>query len=181
MVAAMTRRTALQAMVFTTLLTAGLLPGMGHSARAASLPMPAPAASFQTESGTRSLAGYRGRKVMVWMFSTWCSSCAAAFEALSEKQSALNKAGLNIIALKNFENGGYPGPSLHEFVKRFGPTLLKEPNWTFGEVPALMAQAYNPRRYPDIYFLIDEKGILQAVQGAPGSTMATITRFAGLN
>ena len=44
-----------------------------------------------------------------------------------------------------------------------------------------MASRYNPRRYPDIYFLIDEKGMLQAVNGAPSATMSTIKKFAGLS
>lgn len=86
-------------------------------------------------------------------------------------------AGLRIIALRNFENGGYPGPALREFVARYGRSLLDAPNWTFGEVPAAMARAYNPQRYPDIYFLVDEKGVIRAMDGAPGATMARITRF----
>jgi len=178
-----TRRNALfAAAAVVAVFAGGPLTGAGGAARAASgLPAPAPAATFQTRGGPRTLAGYRGKKTMLWMFSTWCSSCAAAFDALSRKRSALAKAGLQVIALQNFENGGYPGPSLREFVERFGRPLLDAPNWTFGEVPARMAKTYNPRRYPDIYFLIDEKGMVQAMEGAPGATMATITRFVGLD
>ncbi len=140
-------------------------------------PMEAPAAIFHSNGSTLSLQQFRGRKVMLWMFSTWCSSCAVAFEALAERQPELAESGLQVLALKNYENGGYPGPSLQEFVEEFGRPLLEAPNWTFGEVPKEMAMRYNPRRYPDVYFLIDEQGMLQGINGAPGATMDTILRF----
>jgi len=163
------------------LLAAGTLLFAATAPAATKLPVKAPPASFASGGKQIPLARYQGKKVMLWMFSTWCGSCAAAFEALAEQQPALAKAGLRIIALKNYENGGYPGPSLQDFVKRYGTTLLKAPNWIFGEVTAEMASRYNPRRYPDIYFLIDEKGMLQAVNGAPSATMSTIKKFAGLS
>ena len=163
------------------LLCAAPWPVPGSAASAASgLPALALPATFQTDSGSRSLDEFRGRKVMLWMFSTWCTSCAAALEAMNEKQAAFREAGLQVIALRNFENGGYPGPPLRDFVERFGRPLLEADNWIFGEVPAEMAGTYNPRRYPDIYFLIDEKGVVQAIEPAPGATMSTITGFVGV-
>ena len=166
---------------FALLVAAGMLLFAPLAPAATKLPVKAPPASFASGGKQIPLARYQGKKVMLWMFSTWCGSCAAAFEALVEQQPALAKAGLRVIALKNFQNGGYPGPALQDFLKRFGAPLLKAPNWTFGEVSAEMAARYNPRHYPDIYFLIDEKGMLQAVNGAPGATMSTIKKFAGLS
>ena len=168
--------------VFATLFITGTLVFGGVAQAAKDLPVKAPPAKFASGGGKQiPLARYKGQKVMLWMFSTWCPSCAAGFQALVEQQPVLAKAGLRVIALKNYRNGGYPGPSLQDFVKRFGSPLLKAPNWTFGEVTADMAAKYNPRRYPDIYFLIDEKGMLQAVDGAPGATMSTIKKFVGLS
>jgi len=161
------------------LVLAALLPAAAARA-AAHLPVPAPDATFESAGQERSLAEFRGTRVMLWMLSTWCSSCAAGLAAMAEKRAVLERAGLQVLAIRNLDNGGYPGPALREFVARFGPGLLEAGNWTFGEAGAEMARRYNPRRYPDIYFLIDEQGMLRAVEGTPGVTMDTITRFAGV-
>jgi len=159
-------------------LGAALLAVTANGVRAApGLPALAPAAKFETGAGTRSLAEFRGRKVMLWMYSTWCSSCAAGLDALEAHQRSLKRAGVEVIALQNFQNGGYPGPSPRKFVERFARALLAAPNWIFGTVPEAMAKRYNPRRYPDIYFLIDEQGMVRAIEGAPGATMDQILRF----
>lgn len=140
----------------------------------------APPAVFQSGGQQRSLNEFRGRKVMLWLFSTWCSSCAVGLEALVENQQRLERAGLQILALQNYKNGGYPGPSINEFIDQYGPAVLNASNWVIGEVPAEMAEQYNPRGYPDIYFLIDEAGMVRAIQGAPASSISTILRFAGV-
>ncbi len=116
---------------------------------------------------------------MLWMLSTWCTSCRAGLETLSREQPDLAAAGLHIVTLRNFENGGFPGPSLGEFVRTFAPGLLGAANWTFGEVSEEMARIYNRRRYPDVYFLIDEEGLIHRIGFAPALGIEDIRAFAG--
>ena len=142
------------------------------------LPIVAPQGSFSIEGTAYTVAQFKNRRVMLWFLSTWCTSCSVALEALEKKQRELIESGLQIVALKNHENGGYPGPTIHEFVNYFSPDLLDAPNWLIGDASAELGAAYNPRRYPDIYFLIDEKGMLVAVEGAPGATLDVIMDFA---
>jgi thiol-disulfide isomerase/thioredoxin len=142
------------------------------------LPIVAPQASFSIEGTPYTLSQFKNRRVMLWFLSTWCTSCSVALEALENKQPELIESGLQIVALKNHENGGYPGPTMHEFVNHFSPDLFDAPNWLIGDASAELGTTYNPRRYPDIYFLIDEKGMLVAVEGAPGATLDVIMDFA---
>lgn len=115
---------------------------------------------------------------MLWLLSTWCPSCAAGLDALAEKQPQLEEAGLTVLALRNHKNGGFPGPSITEFMQEYGSSLAQAPNWVLGEASPEMAKRYNPRNYPDVYFLIDEEGMVQAVSTAPAATLDRIMRFA---
>ena len=152
--------------------------GRAHAQGAGGLPIAAPDAPFESQAQQYSIAQFKGRKVMLWLLSTWCPSCGVGMQALVEKQPQLQQLGLTVLALKNYENGGYPGPSLDAFVERFGGSLRQAPNWIFGDVSRELAAKYNARNYPDIYFLIDEQGMVQAVNGAPSATMDTIMTFA---
>jgi len=138
----------------------------------------APNAPFQVGSKTYNLDQFRGRKVMLWLFSTWCPSCQVGLKALSDKQQQLKKSGLIIIALENYKNGGYQGPTIRKFVGKYGKSVAKSPNWFFGNASAELARIYNPKGYPDIYFLIDEKGIIRNINDAPAVTIDKIVNFA---
>lgn len=139
----------------------------------------APAAPYVTAGGqTRSTAQLKGHKTMVWLLSTWCGSCAAGLHAMADQADQIEKAGLQVVVLRNYQNGGYPGPDIRSFVARVAPKLLKQPGWTFGEASMQLEYAYNRKHYPDIYFLVDASGQVQATDGAPAATMDRILRFA---
>jgi len=142
-------------------------------------PFAAPEAAFSSQSRQFSLAQFKGHKVMLWLFSTWCSTCIPGLKALVVNQPQWKQKGLVILALKNFKNGGYPGPSVDEFAARFGAPVLQAPNWIFGDASAEMDARYNARKFPDIYFLIDEQSVVQVVSTAPAVTLDKIMKFAG--
>ena len=141
-------------------------------------PFAAADAAFSSQSKQFSLAQFKGRKVMLWLFSTWCSTCIPGLKALVANQPQWKQNGVVILALKNFKNGGYPGPSVDEFAARFGAPVLQAPNWTFGDASAEMDTRYNARKFPDIYFLIDEQSVVQVVSTAPAVTLGEIMKFA---
>ena len=138
----------------------------------------APAVPFTVGGRMESTAQMKGHPTLLWLLSTWCGSCAAGLQALRSEAAQLEMARLHVIVLRNYQNGGYPGPHIRAFVKRFAPALLSEPNWTFGQASLALGQAYNGRHYPDIYYLIDATGHIHAVDSAPGATMNRILRFA---
>lgn len=135
--------------------------------------------AFTGQSGQHLLSEYRGHKVMLWLFSTWCHTCVAGIKVMQDNQVFWKQSGLIILAVRNRNNGGYPGLKMPDFIKKIAPQLLQEPNWVTGEASAEMAQQYNARQFPDIYYLIDEQGRVQTVSTAPTATLQKIKQFAG--
>lgn len=121
------------------------------------------------------LSDFKGKKVMVWMVATWCSSCIAGAKTLAKNHDKLKN--LIIITLKTYNDAGYPGPSIEEFKQRIllGSSIQ---NWIWGNASKETTSIYNPRNFPDIYFLINKNGILQSIDGAPTATIGEIIKFA---
>lgn len=137
----------------------------------------APEATFTAIDGKQAkLSDYRGEKVMLWFFATWCPSCIKAAEVLEQNNDRLK--GMKIIALKMYGNAGYSGPTILEFGQKYLPNALSYDDWVWGDASQQATSIYNPQNYPDIYFLIDEKGILQYVDGSPAATLNKIVNFA---
>ncbi len=138
---------------------------------------PAPSAVFTTLAGEQlKLSEYRGERVMFWFIATWCPSCIAGATMLSNNNDKLSN--LTIISLENYDNAGFPGPTMDEFVEENAPDMLTASNWVWGRVPEDTAKVYNPKNFADIYFLIDEEGIVQEIDGAPAATIGKIINFA---
>ncbi len=140
----------------------------------------APAATFVTPQGRKvAISDYRGKPLMLWLVSTWCSSCSAGILSMEGKAKELEKLGLQVVVLRNYKNVGYPGPNIVDFVDQVMPKGATPPaNWTLGEATKGLDTAYNRRHYPDVYFLIDRQGRVEAVDGAPSATMDRILAFA---
>ena len=137
----------------------------------------APEATFTTIQGDeRMLSEFQGQKVMFWFLATWCPSCISAAQVLEKNNEILK--GMTVIALKTHRNAGFPGPTIKEFAQTHAPELLEAENWIWGNASEEATQIYNPRNLPDIYFLIDEAGIVRAIDGAPAATINNIVEFA---
>ncbi len=142
------------------------------------LPYAAPDASFTSNNKQFTLANYKGKKVMLWLFSTWCHTCVASLKALRKMNAELIEQGVTIIALKNYKNGGYPGPSIIEFIQKFEPKVLNLDNWVIGNAGEDLDNIFNKKKFPDVYFLIDKQANVQIVDTAPNLTRQIILNFA---
>lgn len=141
---------------------------------------PAPEFRFTAVDGTqRRLSEFRGRPVMLWLFATWCPSCVAATAAIAENYQRLNAAGLQIIQLKLYNNLGYLGPTTSEFAARYAGSLATDAGWLWGDASRKGSYTYDPRAFPDIYFLIDKDGVLRDIDLTPHTTMDKILNFVG--
>ncbi len=140
---------------------------------------PAPDMAFTTTDGAeRRLSEFGGRPVMLWVFATWCPTCIAGTFAVAAEFDRLKQAGIQIIQLKLYNNLGYEGPSTAEFALRYANSVPPSPDWLWGDASREGSFLYDPRAYPDIYFLIGKDGILQSVEPAPHVTMDKILAFA---
>lgn len=140
---------------------------------------PAPNASFIVAGKHRTVSAYRGHRILLWLFSTWCPSCQVGLAALAKEQPRLAQAGLHVIVLENYNDGGFPGPAMSDLITHRAKSVRHAPNWTFGHATRKLAAAYNPRSYPDVYFFIRADGALAGAGSAPSATMAKILDFAG--
>tara|TARA_R110002095_G_scaffold24802_2_gene25801 strand:- start:856 stop:1362 length:507 start_codon:yes stop_codon:yes gene_type:complete len=142
------------------------------------LPYAAPEVQFISQATPHNLSGYKGHKVMLWLFSTWCHTCVAGVQVMQEQQATWEKSGLIILAIRNHNNGGYQGPDMPVFMQKIAPRMVNMNNWVTGEATEKMYHQLNAKKFPDIYFLIDEKGFVQVVSTAPTATMNKILNFA---
>lgn len=138
----------------------------------------APDAPMQAGTQTRTLAQLHGHKVVLWLLSTWCHTCVAGVQALERHSELLKTQDVTVLVVRNFKNDGYPGMSIEQFGQKFAPKTLKKSNWIYAEASKELAQRYNPRHFPDLYYLIDAGGIVRVADTAPAATWATIARFA---
>ena len=154
-------------------------PGGAANARAparVAVGAPAPDFRFSTLDGKqRRLSEFRGRPVMLWFYATWCPTCVVGTGAVVRNLDRLK--GLQIIQLRLYDNLGYPGPSVAEFARRYAGPTLGSPDWLWGEASREASFTYDPRGYPDIYFLIGKDGIVRAIEPAPHVTMDRILAF----
>lgn len=140
---------------------------------------PAPDVAFTTVDGAqRRLSEFRGRPVMLWLFATWCPTCVYGTVAVAKNFDRIQRSGIQIIQLKLHNNLGYPGPSVEDFARRYAGSIPRSSDWLWGAASQEGSYTYDPRGYPDIYFLIDKDGLLQAINVAPHTTMDTILAFA---
>ena len=138
---------------------------------------PAPDVTFTTISGKNvKLSDYKGKKVLLWYFATWCPTCQAGAQALEKNN---NKIGnLQVIAVKTYGNAGYGGIPTKSFAEKYASTSLSYNNWIWGDASQRASQTYNPKNYPDIYYLINKDGNVVNINGAPGATINNIIYFA---
>lgn len=139
--------------------------------------MTAADATFTTVDGeTKQLSDYRGQKVMFWVFATWCPSCKQGARALQANNDQLQN--MKIIALKTDGNAGYSGPSIQQFAQQYAPRMVNADNWVWGDLSQQSTRMWNPRNSPDLIWLIDEDGTIQAKTAAPAATINRIKQFA---
>jgi thiol-disulfide isomerase/thioredoxin len=141
---------------------------------------PAPDFSFTSRDGSaHKLSQFRGKPVMLWFFASWCPTCISSTGTVSRQFEQLTATGMRIIQLRLYNNLGYSGPSADEFAQTYAGAPGESQNWLWGEASLKASIMYDPRGYPDIYFLIDRDGVLQGANGAPNASMNDILAFAG--
>lgn len=122
------------------------------------------------------LSEYSGQNVMLWLFASWCPSCQQSAQELQQSNEKLQS--LTILAGKMYKNAGYSGPSVREFAEEYASDTLESDRWVWGKASQETTQTFSPRGVVDIYYLIDEDGIVRTVDTVPGTTIHKIARFA---
>lgn len=139
----------------------------------------APNATFTTLSGrTETVASLRGHPTLLWLMTTWCSSCQASTQTLAQNLPALEADGVRVVEVENYEDLGESGPTLAEFAKVLAGSERSSPEWTFGEASLGLTETYNPASDLDVYYLLDAAGRVVYVNSTPAATMSEILAHA---
>lgn len=132
----------------------------------------APNATFTTLSGkTETVASFRGRPTLLWLMTTWCSSCQASTEAMAQNLAKLKALDVHVVQVENYQDLGQSGPTLHKFGTVLAGVQFTNPDWTFGHASATLTHAYNPQGDLDIYYLLNASGKVTYINSSPASTM----------
>lgn len=119
----------------------------------------------------------RGHPYVLWMVASWCSSCQTGSNVVATHLDFLQTHGVRIVEMRLAKDLGAPGPGLQTFQKAVG-AKANSPNWYWGELTDARTTTLDPKGAPDIYYLVDARGTIVAVDGNPAATWDTIERFA---
>ncbi len=169
-------------LIGSSLLAGGAGPALAGTQIAAQATPPvaapgriAPNAPFTTVDGkVQQLDAYKGHPVIVWQVTTWCPSCAAGLRTFAEHQAQIDRSDLTVLVLRDYKNGGYPGPGMRDFAKSVAPALLADPHFVFGKDSQALFERYNPRKFVDIYQAIAADGRIRLVSSSPSATFDKI-------
>jgi thiol:disulfide interchange protein len=166
------------------LIVAGFIFGGNHKTTSlqkttiASINKPIIPAVFTNLKGQSiALTSYHSKKLMLYLLATWCSSCQASLKTLISNASTLQKDGLNIVTLETYQDAGYSGPSMQQFIATTTDKPLPT-NFYFGQASQSLTSSYNPDNAPDIYYLINTNGVIKTINSTPSATINTILQFA---
>jgi peroxiredoxin len=132
--------------------------------------IPAPRPGFQApefslqalDGSTVTLAGLRGRPILVNLWASWCLPCRAEMPAMQRLYTDLQDTGFLILAVNATSQDNLP--AVEAFVTELGlsfPVLLD----TGGQVSA----AYELRSLPTSFFIDSQGTIREVIIGGPMS------------
>jgi len=139
--------------------------------------MAAPNAPFTVDGKNVELKTYFGHPLVVWQVATWCKSCESGLETFANHLVEIGKSDAMIIVLRDYGNGGYPGPGIREFTNQVAPQLLSNPHFVFGEDTKELFDLYNPHHYVDVFLVIAPDGHIALVSSTPSTTFDKIDGF----
>ncbi len=186
MVSSFTPRKVGQACLTASILLAGgAVPAMAGAVTTARSTLPvarpgqlAPNAPFKTVDGKMvQIDAYKGHPVIVWQVTTWCPSCAAGLRTFADHQAQIDHSDMTVLVLRDYDNGGYPGPVMRDFAKSVAATLLDDPHFVFGDDTKALFERYNPGKFVDIYQVVAADGRVRLASSSPSATFDKIEAF----
>ncbi|BCS91261.1 MAG: hypothetical protein ARM1_0718 [Candidatus Micrarchaeota archaeon] len=108
-----------------------------------------------------SLANLIGRNyTLIWFVTTWCSACALGNQIINGTYPVFEALHIRIIEIELYEDLGYRGPSIEQFVNLtaplpYGKGVIIVANSTYN-----LTKRYDPDGYLDIYYLVSPNGTI---------------------
>lgn len=119
----------------------------------------------------------RGHPFVLWLVAAWCSSCQTGSSVIGNHIDMLAQRGIKVVELRLAGDLGAPGPGLQTFQRAVGPKAFSH-NWYWAEASKRQTLMLDPHGYADLYYLVDARGKIIAVDGNPAVSWGTIQKFA---
>lgn len=166
------RRTAIAAFA------AVLLAAPAYAASAAmAVGAPAPQFTYRLLGGkTLAPAALRGHKYILWVMGTWCPSCQAGSQIAAQHIADLERAHVALVEMEAYDNLGGNGPTLASVKSGIGKAA-GAPDWYWGILDERQTATIDPKSLMDVYYLVDERGMVVGQGMAPGAHWDQIEAF----
>jgi thiol-disulfide isomerase/thioredoxin len=119
----------------------------------------------------------RGHPYILWMVASWCPSCQTGSNVVASHIDFLRSHEVRIVEMQLARDLGTQGPGLQKFQKAVG-SKASSPSWYWGELTDRQTAALDPKADMDVYYLVNARGTIVAVDGNPAATWDAIERFA---
>lgn len=123
-----------------------------------------------------SAAQLHNRKYILWVVGTWCPSCQAGSQLIAQHIAELKEQHAALVELEAFDNLGAKGPDLASFRRSLGPVASAQ-SWYFGTLTREQTAFIDPQSATDIFYLVDEHGIVRAAGSAPAAHWDVVQSF----
>ena len=146
-----------------------------HKASAVSLPVgiTAPPRSFYFVNGTKgTIADFKGKTVLFYLVTTWCSTCAQGTSALASNISFFRSKNVSIVEVETYKDFNYSGEPIYQFTKQYAGNSSSYMIDAYSGYN--LTATYDPKGYLDIYYLIAPSGKIAYVNGEPSVTMDSL-------
>ena len=128
--------------------------------------------------GTVSTKSLEGQPLVVWLMTTWCSSCADTSELLiSQYYSSFRSDGIRLLQIENYNDLNQQGESLPAFVSQYGGA--NEPGWYIGTAAQSVTLEYNPSSALDIYYMVNSQGDIVGSGQGLGANLNSVLETLG--
>lgn len=130
----------------------------------------APNKGFYLLNGTyTNLRAYSGKEVLLYLVTTWCSTCAEGTQTLGKNIAFFNSRNVSVIEVEAYKDFGYAGQPINQFVNTYAGQTSKY--ITIGYSGQNLTKTYDPKGYLDIYYLISPSGKILYANGEPSATL----------
>jgi hypothetical protein len=123
----------------------------------------------------------RGQPVLVWLVTTFCDSCAAGTQAMTQKIDEFAQHHVKVVELELADNLGGGGPDIATFGRRVAGKSFTHSAWLWGTAFQQLTSTYDPKSLLDVYYLLDARGRVIYINSSPEATMdallARVTRL----
>lgn len=123
------------------------------------------------------LKTYMGRPLVVWQIATWSPTCKAGLRTFARHQADIDKSDMTVLILRDYQNGGYPGPSVRKLIEQTAPTLLNDPHFVIASDTRALFSLYNPGAFVDVYQVIAPDRHIAIISSMPSATFGNLESF----